>query len=210
MRRFDRTTRRRMVLLIIIVIVHVLLGYLVIHVDRFRTSLPPDRLTEITFLPPSRPRPSTEHRSPTESMQRLTDHTSKRATDQPKTTEPSNAVATPNINWNAEAEAATRRQTDNEEMEQRRKNLAGPSDAQLDWARNNAPLIRPHPEAGDTERAEGGQVITWVSDKCHWTTASAPWMSQTTKICKDPPKPEDEIFKDMRKERDDRERERLP
>ncbi|GAC1303492.1 MAG: hypothetical protein NVSMB10_05580 [Steroidobacteraceae bacterium] len=99
-----------------------------------------------------------------------------------------------------------RRTITNEEAEKRRRNLAGLSDSQLDWAKRNAPWAHDHHEAGDTEHESGGQVITWVSGKCYWTTPGAAFsgMSRTTKVCKDPPKPDNELFTDMRKKLDDR------
>jgi hypothetical protein len=65
---------------------------------------------------------------------------------------------------------------------------------------------------GDTEGAAGGRVITWVSDKCYWTTSGATTagIPQTTKVCKDPPKADEELFKDMRKKLDDTDTSRLP
>jgi hypothetical protein len=130
----------------------------------------------------------------------------------PQAPEQSNAITIPNVSWDAEAEAVVRRKTNNEEAEKRRRSLAGPSDSQFDWARNNAPLPPDQHEAGDTERAAGGQVTTWVNDKCYWTTsgATSAGMSHTTKVCKDPPKPADELFKGMRKKLDDRDSTRLP
>lgn len=126
--------------------------------------------------------------------------------------QPSNAITVPYIDWDAEAEAVVRRKRDGEETERLRRNLAGPSDSQLDWWRKNAPLVRDHHDLGDTERAEGGEVITWLNDRCFYTTNGITTfgMRQTSKVCKDPPKPETELFKDMRKKLDERESSSTP
>jgi cytoskeletal protein RodZ len=213
MRRFDRANRLRMAVLIAVIIFHLLLGFLVIEANRFQKVILPDPHMAITFLPPSQPSRSSVRKSPAESpSQRMTAKVPEPSMPAPQAPEPSNAITIPNVSWDAEAEAVVRRKTNNEEAEKRRRSLAGPSDSQLDWARNNAPLLPDHHEAGDTERAAGGQVITWVNDKCYWTTsgATSAGMSQTTKVCKDPPKLDDELFKDMRKKLDDRDSTRLP
>jgi hypothetical protein len=132
--------------------------------------------------------------------------------DRAPVAESSNAITAPNVNWDAEAKATVQQKNDDDEAEKRRRNLAGPSDSQLDWARNNAAPRRDHHEAGDEERAEGGELITWVSDKCYWTTHgfTTLGMPQTQKICKDPFKPNTEMFKDMGKKLDERAINRLP
>jgi hypothetical protein len=117
--------------------------------------------------------------------------------------EPNNAITLP-LDLSADADVAARRQSDKEKSEKRWRNLAGPSDSQLEWWRNNVPLVRDH-VLGDTEHAEGGELITWLNDKCYFTTHGIATfgMPQTSKVCKDPPKPETELFKDMRKRLDD-------
>jgi hypothetical protein len=120
--------------------------------------------------------------------------------------EPNNAITVPYIDWDAEAKEGAQRKVDNEEAERRRRNLAGPSDSQLDWARNNAAVTSEHHKWGDSERAEGGEVITWENEKCYWTTHGVTiyGMLQTVKVCKDPPKTDAELFKEMRKKLDER------
>jgi hypothetical protein len=100
---------------------------------------------------------------------------------------------------------------DNEEQARRRRNLAGPSDSQLEWWKNNAPAVGEHHKPGDTEHSEG-EVITWQNDKCFWTTRGLTTygMPQTSKVCKDPFKPDTELFKDMRKKLDERDTNRAP
>jgi hypothetical protein len=121
-----------------------------------------------------------------------------------------NAITLP-FDLNFDADAAARRQSDKEETERRRTNLAGPSESQLEWWGNNTPLARDH-QLGDTEHAEGGEIITWVNGKCYFTThgISTFGMPQTSQVCKDPPKPETELFKDMRKKLDERTKGRAP
>jgi hypothetical protein len=117
--------------------------------------------------------------------------------------EPKNAITLP-FDSRTDADAAARRNSDKEESERRRRNLAGPSESQLMWWKNNAPLSRDH-KFGDTEHAEGGELIAWMDDKCYYTThgISTSGMPQTSQVCKDPPKPETELFKDMRKKLDE-------
>jgi hypothetical protein len=65
---------------------------------------------------------------------------------------------------------------------------------------------------GDSERAEGGELITWVDDKCYYTTHGVTTfgMPQTRKVCKDPPQADTELFKDMRKKLDAGAKGRVP
>jgi hypothetical protein len=133
--------------------------------------------------------------------------------DLPVSVEPelNNAITLP-FDLKFDAGAAARRQSDKEESERRRRNLAGPSESQLEWSRNNVPLVRDYHQLGDSEHAEGGEIITWVNDKCFYTTHGITTfgMPQTSKVCKDPPKPETELFKDMRKKLDERTKGRAP
>jgi hypothetical protein len=124
--------------------------------------------------------------------------------------EPNNAITVPYIDWGAEAEAGAKRKVDSDEAERHRRNLAGPSGSQLDW--NNAAIVGEHPKFGDSERAEGGEAITWESDKCYWTTHGVTiyGMPQTSKVCKDPPKADAELFKGMRKKLDEGDTGRTP
>jgi hypothetical protein len=125
--------------------------------------------------------------------------------------EPGNAITLP-LDLGTEADAVARRQANQEEDERRLRNLAGPSESQLQWSRNNVPLIRNYHQFGDDERAAGGELITWVNDKCYYTTHGATTfgMPLTGMVCKDPPKPETDLFKDMRKKLDDGAKGRAP
>jgi hypothetical protein len=125
--------------------------------------------------------------------------------------EPNNAITLP-FDLRLDANAAARRQSDKEESERRWRNLAGPSESQLEWWRNNAPLARDRHLSGDGEHADGGELITWVDDKCYYTTHGITTfgMPQTSMVCKDPPKPETELFKDMRKKLDEGAKGRAP
>ena len=117
--------------------------------------------------------------------------------------EPDNAITLP-LDLSTDAATVAQRQAEKENKERRWRNLAGPSDSQLEWSRNNAPLIRDYHQWGDSERAEGGELITWANDKCFYTTHGIATfgMPQTSMVCKDPPKPETDLFKDMRKKLD--------
>jgi hypothetical protein len=117
--------------------------------------------------------------------------------------EPSNAITLP-LDLSTDADSAARRQADKEEKARGWRNLAGPSNSQLEWWRNNTPLIRDYHQFGDDEHAEGGELITWANDKCYYTTHGLTTfgMPQTGMVCKDPPKPETDLFKDMRNKLD--------
>jgi hypothetical protein len=117
--------------------------------------------------------------------------------------QPDTAITLP-LDLSTDAAAVAQRQAEQENKERRWRNLAGPSDSQLEWSRNNAPLIRDYHQWGDSERAEGGELITWVNDKCYYTTHGIATfgMPQTSMVCKDPPKPQTDLFKDMRKKLD--------
>lgn len=120
--------------------------------------------------------------------------------------EPNNAITVP-FDFGTDAAAAAKRLADQAENEKRRRNLAGPSDSQLEWWKNNAPLAPDHHLFGDDERAEGGELVTWMNDKCFYTTTKGITtfgMPQTSMVCKDPPKADGELFKDMRKKLDER------
>lgn len=118
--------------------------------------------------------------------------------------EPSNAITLP-LDLSSYADAAARRQSEKEAIERRRRNLAGPQDSQLEWSRNNVPLVRDYHQRNDTEHAEGGELIVWMNDKCFYTNRGITTfgLPQTSMVCKDPPKPETELFKDMRKKLDE-------
>lgn len=117
--------------------------------------------------------------------------------------EPSNAITLP-LDLSSDAESIARRQADKEENERRRRNLAGLSDSQLQWSRNNVPLVRDYHQPNDSEHAEGGELIAWMNDKCFYTNHGITTfgLPQTSMVCKDPPKPETHLFNDMRKQLD--------
>lgn len=123
--------------------------------------------------------------------------------------EPSNAI-TPDIDSSDETARMAQRKMPDEEAEKSRRNLSGPSDSQLDWARSNAPVLNEHHRFGDTERVEGGEVITWENDKCYWTTRGITTFGMQAKVCKDPEKPDGDLFKDMRERLDERNTNRTP
>ncbi len=108
------------------------------------------------------------------------------------------------LDLSADADSIARRQAEEEGNERRRRNLAGLSDSQLEWSRNNVPLVRDYHQRNDAERAEGGELITWMNDKCFYTNRGITTfgLPQTSMVCKDPPKPQTDLFKDMRKKLD--------
>ena len=123
--------------------------------------------------------------------------------------EPGNAIT---LDLRTDADSVARRQSDKEENARRWRNLAGPSDSQLEWSRNNVPLIRDYRQFGDDEHAEGGELITWANDKCYYTTHGITTfgMPQSSMVCKDPPKPQTDLFKDMSKRLDEAAKGRAP
>jgi hypothetical protein len=195
--------------------VHVLTGLLLfasgtVRIERVRTAAP----LSLLWLPRENP-----PKIPVTPAASAPDKNRKRRSASPDIAPPpdtaaaesGNAITLP-LDLGTEADAAARRQSDKEETERRRRNLAGPSDSQLEWWRNNVPLIRDYHQSGDSERAEGGELITWVNDKCFYTThaISTFGMPQTGMVCKDPPKPETDLFKDMRRKLDESAEGRAP
>jgi hypothetical protein len=205
LRRPGRSGRWRVAVFIAVVGLHVVVGLLLVSKGTVRfarlradTPLSIVRLSlEIPLRLPVRP-PASELSQPPRRRDSLREVD--RLVAEP---EPGNAITLP-LDLRAEGEAAARRQADKKEDERRWRNLAGPSESQLEWWRNNAPLAPDHPY-GDSEHAEGGEIITWVDDKCYWTTHGIATFGppQSSKVCKDPPKPETELFKDMRKKLDE-------
>ena len=118
--------------------------------------------------------------------------------------EPRNAISLP-LDLSADADSIARRQTEEEGNERRRRNLVGLSDSQLEWSRHNVPLPRNYHQLNDAESAEGGELITWMNDKCFYTNRGITTfgLPQTSLVCKDPPKPETDLFKDLRKKLDE-------
>ncbi len=159
----------------------------------------------MTFLPSARPRLPAN--APSADKPQASRATGPKPPAPDVAAESSNAITLPFIDWDGEAQAAARRKETHEETERQWRNLAGPSAAQLEWWKHNAPAARDHHELGDTERAAGGEVITWLNDRCFYTTNGITTfgMPQTSKVCKDPPKPETHLFQDMRKQLDERE-----
>jgi len=212
----NRTERWRVAVFIAVVGLHLLTGLLMLAATKVRIAiLRPEQGVIVMFLPSAEPRrpPSDLSTSqvPTNVLNPKKREPSTPADRKPMA-EPNNAITVPYIDWGAEAEAGGQRKIENDEAERRRRNLAGPSDSQLDWARNNAAIVGEHHKLGDSERAEGGEVITWENDKCYWTTHGVTiyGMQQTSKVCKDPPKADAELFKEMRKKLDERDTDRTP
>ena len=197
-----QSERWRVAVFVAVVGLHFVVGLLLlasgsIRIERPRVDTPLSLLTLAQEGPPQVPAASPAV------IQNLKRQDASRDIDRPPqvvTPEPSNGITLSfDLKW--DADAAARRQADKEENERRWRNLAGPSESQLEWWRDNITLVRNHHQLGDDERAEGGELITWVDDKCYYTTHGITTfgMPQTSKVCKDPHKPETDLFKDMRK-----------
>ena len=197
--------RWRVVVFVAVVGLHFLLGLLIfatgsIRIARLRVV---DTVPSLLWLTPELP-----PQPPAAAAASIPEHNLKRREASPDvdrplevaTSGPSNAITLPS-DLSAHADAVARRQADEEENERRWRNLVGPSESQLEWSRNNVPLVRDYHQLGDSARAEGGDLITWVNDKCYFTThgITAYGMPGTSKVCKDPPKPETDLFKGMPK-----------
>lgn len=210
-----RTGRWRSSVFIAVVCLHGLAGLLILAATDGRiVILRPDQGLTLMFLQPSKPRSPALNISTSQipvNASNAKKYRPPKPIDRTPLAESSTAITVPYIDWDAEIEAGTRRKVENDEAVRRQRNLAGPSEAQLDWERNNVPLERSHQD-GDTEHAEGGEVITWINDKCFYTTLglSAIGMPQISAVCKDPPKPDTELFKEMRKKLDERNTSRTP
>jgi hypothetical protein len=210
-----QSERWRVAVFVAVVGLHFLVVLLIFATDSIRIARlrvvdsPLSLLTLSQESPPNLPAtlPSS---IPTQNLRR---RESSRDIDLPASSEPepNNAITLP-LDLKLDAGAAARRQADKEESERRWRNLAGPSESQLEWWRNNAPLAPDRHLLGDSEHAEGGELITWVDDKCFYTTHGITTfgMPQTSQVCKDPPKPETELFKDMRKKLDEGAKGRAP
>jgi hypothetical protein len=216
LKRPDQSERWRVAVFIAVAGLHALAGLLIlasgtIRIGRLRAVDAP--LSLLWLSPDGSPQRAVP--SPTTTPE----HNLKRREAAPDTArppdipapEPNNAITLP-FDFSTDANSVARRQADKEENERRWRNLAGPSESQLEWSRNNVPLIRDYHQLGDDEHAEGGERITWVNDKCYYTTHGVTTfgMPQTSQGCKDPPKPETELFKDMRKKLDDGAKGRAP
>lgn len=211
----DRTDRWRVVAFIAVAGLHLLAILFILAATNLRTATVPEQYIPLTLMPfaePRRPRSDFSTSQAAKGASNPQQRQSSKDIDRTPMAAPNSAITVPNIDWGAEVDAAVRRRIDDAEAERRRRNLAGPSESQLDWARNNAAVTGEDHKLGDSERAEGGEMITWVSDKCYWTTHGATiyGMLQTAKVCKDPPKADAELFKEMRTKLDEREASRTP
>lgn len=201
-----QSQRWRVAVFVAVVGLHFLIGFVIVTARSIRMArLRPN--TPLLLLPPSREAPlkvpAAVPATSAPSVRRrqvLPDIDRPSSAAQP---EPDNAITLP-LDLSTDAAAVAQRQAEREGKEKRWRNLARPSDSQLEWSRNNVPLIRDYHQWGDSERAEGGELITWVNDKCFYTNhgISTFGMPQTSMVCKDPPKPETDLFKDMRKKLD--------
>jgi hypothetical protein len=209
LRQTRQAKRWRAAVLVAVVGLHVLAGWLLfaagsIRLERLRAADAPLSLLWLSQESPPKPLAPSTASTPEHNLKRKAVSPDVELPPEVAVPEPNNAITLPS-DLSAEADAAARLQSAQEENEKRRRNLAGPSDSQLEWWRNNVPLIRDYHQFGDSERAEGGELITWVNDKCFYTTHGPTTfgMPQTSKLCKDPPKPETDLFKDMRKKLDE-------
>jgi hypothetical protein len=206
--RYGQSGKERLAVFVAVLGLHILAGLLIfatasIRIARVRAAAPLSLLWLSQKSPPNlrlnSPAPTPDH-----SLKRKTASPDVERPLEVAAPEPSNAITLP-LDLSTDADSAAKRQADKDENEGRRRNLAGPSDSQLEWSRNNAPLIRDYHQLNDTEHAEGGEIITWMNDKCFYTThgISNFGLPQTSMVCKDPPKPETELFMDMRKKLDE-------
>jgi hypothetical protein len=205
--RHGQSGRWRLAVFAAVVSVHVLAGWLLfatsnIRFARGRAAAP----LSLLWLPqesPANPRINSPAATPDHSLKRRAASADIEPTPQVAAPEPSNAITLP-LDLSTDADSVARRQADKEENERRWRNLAGPSDSQLEWSRNNVPLLRDYQQLNDIEHAEGGEIVTWMNDKCFYTThgISTIGLPHTSMVCKDPPKPETDLFKDMRKKLD--------
>ncbi len=214
--RHGQSGRWRLAVFVAVVGVHILAGLLIISVGTIRigrspaVDAPPALLWLSHQTPPQRSAISSAS-SPEHDVKRKQEPPDIEPLPRRAAPEPRNAITLP-LDLRTEADAAARRQANQEEDERRLRNLAGPAESQLEWSRNNVPLIRNYHQFGDDERAQGGELITWVNDKCYYTTQGVATfgMPATSMVCKDPPKPETDLFKDMRKKLDDSAKGRAP
>ncbi len=201
--------RWRVAVFVAVVALHVLVGLLLFATGTIRVGRPPAVEAPLALVWLSLKSPA---RLPVAAAASIPTHTPKRKEALPEiqrqpeaaTLEPSNAITLP-LDLSADADAAARREAQKEGKERRWRNLAGPSESQLQWWRNNAPGVRDSHQGGDEERAEGGELIAWMNSKCFYTTHGLTTLGlpQMGTVCKDPPKPETDLFKDMRKKLDD-------
>jgi hypothetical protein len=118
----------------------------------------------------------------------------------------------PPIDWDSEAGLAVQHIVTRVEQGKAHRNLAGPSQAQLERSIKSTPDDSRH-NAGDTEHVDGG-LVTWVNDRCYYTTAGVSTSltgRATLKVCK-PKKsaPDGDLFKDMERKLDGRSIDAIP
>jgi hypothetical protein len=213
--RTGQSERERVAVFLAVVGLHILAGLLLFATRTIRIARVRAADVPLSLLWLSQENSS---KSPVTTPASIAEHSLKRRAAAPDVPprdiaapEPSNAITLP-LDLSTDADAAARRQSEKEGNERRWRNLAGPSDSQLAWSRNNVPLVRDYHQLNDTEHAEGGEVITWMNDKCFYTNHGITTfgLPQTSMVCKDPPKPETDLFKDMRKKLDEGAKGRAP
>ena len=216
LKRPDQSERWRLAVFVAVVGLHVLAGLILFaarttRIERLRGV---DAPLSLLWLSPESPPPRRVAPSasiPEHNVRRKEAPLDVERSPEVAAPERSNAISLP-LDLSTDADSVARRQSDKEENERRWRNLAGPSDSQLKWSRNNVPLIRDYRQFGDDQRAEGGELITWANDKCYYTTHGITTfgMPQSSQVCKDPPKPQTDLFKDMRKKLDEGAKGRAP
>lgn len=215
LRRPKQSERWRVAVFIAVVGLHLLAGSMILATGTLRIARLRSADSPLTFLPLAQQRrPQLQATSPATPTQTLRKREISADFDRLPSVaapEPNNAITLP-FDLGKEADATVQQEVDKQEHEKRWRNLAGPSESQLEWWKNNVPLIRDRHQFGDSEHAEGGELITWVDDRCYYTTHGIATfgMPQTSEVCKDPPKPDTELFKDMRKKLDERPKGRAP
>ena len=198
-----QSERWRVAVFVAVLGLHLLAAFMIVAARTIRIARPRANAL-VLLLPLSRERqPKVPAAPPPTPMPSLRKRQASPDIDRPAgvvAPEPDNAITLP-LDLSTDAASVAQRQAEKERNEKQWRNLAGPSESQLEWSRNNLPLIRDYHQWGDSERAEGGELFTWVNDKCYYTTHGIATfgMPQTSMVCKDPPKPETELFKDMRK-----------
>lgn len=213
--RYGQSGKERLAVLVAVLSLHILAALLIfatgsIRIARMRASAP---LSLLWLSKENPPNPRINSSAPILERSLKSRAVSPEIERSPEVAapEPSNAITLP-LDLSTDADSVARRQADKDENEKRRRNLAGPSDSQLEWSRNNVPLIREYHQLNDTEHADGGEIITWMNDKCFYTThgISTLGLPQTSMVCKDPPKPETDLFMGMRKKLDQSAKGRAP
>jgi hypothetical protein len=216
LKRPDQSERWRVGVFVAVVGLHVLAGLFIFATGSIRIARPRavDTPLSLLWLSPESPQQRPVPSAATNPERNLKRREAAREVERPPefaAPESSNAITLP-LDLSSDADSVARRQAGNEENDRRRRNLAGPSESQLEWSKNNVPLVRGYHQLNDLEHAEGGELITWMNDKCFYTNhgISTLGLPKTSMVCKDPPKPETDLFKDMRKKLDESARGRAP